>query len=74
MKTRVCLKYFVNDCRPTLVNINSDETLFYSFTFSVNKCGRRSNTINDPYARDCVPNKVKNMNLKVFNLMSIFRY
>ena len=25
--------------RPTLVNINSYETLFYPFTVSVNKCG-----------------------------------
>ena len=27
-------------------------------------------TIDDPYARVCVPNKVKNMNEKVFNLIS----
>ena len=26
--------------------------------------------VGDPYARVCVPNKVKNMNVKVFNLMS----
>ena len=25
------------------------------------------NTIHDPYARVCVPNKVKNMNLKLFD-------
>ena len=37
--------------RPTLVNINSDETLFYPFTVTVNKCGGSSNTIDDRYAR-----------------------
>ena len=28
------------------------------------------NTTDDPYTRVCVPNKVKNMNAKIFNLMS----
>ena len=51
---------------PTLVNKNSDETLFYQFTVSVNKCGGSCNTI----ARVRVPNKVKNMNVKVFKIMS----
>ena len=56
--------------RPTLVNINSDETTFYPFTVSVNKCGGSCNTDDDLYAKKCVPNKVKNMNLKVLHLMS----
>ena len=37
------------------MDINSDETLFYPSIVSVNKC----NTISYPYARVCVPNKVK---------------
>ena len=45
--------------RSTLVNINSDETIFYQFTVTVNKCGGSCNTIDDPYTRVCVPNKVK---------------
>ena len=40
------------------------------FTVNVNKCGGSFNTIDDPYARVCVPNKVKNLNSKVFNSMS----
>ena len=36
--------------RPTLVGINSNETLFYPFTVRFNKCDRSCNTINDPYA------------------------
>ena len=39
--------------------------LFYPFPNSVNKCGASCNTIDDPYARVCVPNEV-NMNVKVF--------
>ena len=36
--------------RQTLADTNSDETLFYLLTGTVNKCGRSCNTINDPYA------------------------
>ena len=56
--------------RPTIIYINSDETLFYTFSVSGNKCGKSCNIIDDPYARVCVPKKEKNMNVKVFNLMS----
>ena len=55
--------------RPTLVNINSNETFYYPFTLNVNKCGGGCNTIDDPYARIFAANKVRNMNVKVFNLM-----
>ena len=51
------------------MDINSNETLFYSFIVNDNKCGRSYNTIDYPYSRVCVPNKVKNMNLKVINLI-----
>ena len=50
--------------RPALVNINSEESLFYQFTVTLNKCGGNCNTIDDPYNRDFVSNKVKNLNLK----------
>ena len=42
---------------------------FYPFTVSVNKYGRNRNTIDDPCARVCFANKVKNMNVEVFILM-----
>ena len=50
--------------------MNSDEIIFYPFTVNFNKCGRSCNTIDDPYARVCVQNKVKNMNIKLLNLIS----
>ena len=34
------------------------------------KCSGSCNNINDPYAKLCVPNVVKNINVRVFNLMS----
>ena len=33
--------------------------------------GDNCNNINDPYARICIPDIVKNLNVKVFNLMSL---
>ena len=39
--------------------LNSDETLFYPLTVSVNKCGERGNTIDFPYVQVRVPNKGK---------------
>ena len=55
--------------RPTLTNINSKDPLYYSFIASVNKCDGIYNTTYDPYARVCVPYKVKNINVKIFHLM-----
>ena len=54
----------------TLNDINSNETLFYPLTVSVTKFDRSCTIIDHAYACICVPNKVKNMNVKVFNLMS----
>ena len=56
--------------RPTLVDIKSNENLFYSFTVSVNKCGESCSTIDDPHFRVCVQNKVKNLNVKAIYLTS----
>ena len=64
------VKVDLSSSKSTLVDINSNKTLFYPFTGSVNKYGGSCNNIDDPYARACVPNKVKNMNVIVFNLMS----
>ena len=56
--------------RPKIVSINSNNPIFYPFSVKVNKCSGNCNNINDPYARICVPDFVKNLNVKVFNLMS----
>ena len=34
------------------------------------KRGRGCNTIDDSYARACIPDKVKNINVTIFNLIS----
>ena len=57
-----CVSMNNQECkiRPEIKNINSNEPLFYA------SC----NSINDPYARICVPDVVKNIYIKVSNLMS----
>ena len=44
--------------------------LFFPFSFKKSKCSGRWNNINNPYAKLCVSDVVKNLNLKLFNLMS----
>ena len=47
-----------------------ERNLFFPFSTKPNKCIGCCNNINHPYANICVPNVVKNLNVKVFNLMS----
>ena len=56
--------------RPQIVNVNSDEPIFYHFSIKTSKCSGSCNNINDPYAKMCVPDVVKTLNVKVFELMS----
>ena len=56
--------------RPEIININSNEPFFYPYSIKVNKCSGSCNIINDPYSKLCIFDVVKNMNVKVFNLMS----
>ena len=67
-----CISLKNQECkvRPEIVNINSNDPIFYPFSIKVNKCSGNCNNINDPYARICVPDTVKNLNVKVFNLMT----
>ena len=36
----------------------------------MNKCSGSCNNINNPYAKSCIPDVVKNINIRVFNLIS----
>ena len=56
--------------RPQIVNVNADDPVFFPFSIKTSKCSGSCNNINDPYAKMCVPDVVKNLNVKVFNLMS----
>ena len=56
--------------RSKIINVNTNESMFYPYSITINKCRGSCNTINDPYAKLCVPDTIKNTNVKIFNLMS----
>ena len=64
MKNREC------KVREEVINVNINNPVFYPFSVKVNKRSENCNNISNPYVRLCVPDVVKNINLKVFNLMS----
>ena len=44
--------------------------MFFPFSIKTSKCSDSCNNINHPYAEICIPDVVKNLHVKVFNLMS----
>ena len=67
-----CISMNNQECkvRPQIVNVNSDEPVFYPFSIKTSKCSGSCNNINNPCTKLCAPNVVKNVNVKAFNLMS----
>ena len=67
-----CISMNNQECkvRPEIINVNSDEPVFYPFSIKTSKCSGSCNNINNPLAKLCVPDVVKNLNVKVFNLVS----
>ena len=55
--------------RPQIVNVDSKEPVFFPFSIKTSKCSGSCNNINDPYAKLCVPDVVKNLDVTAFNLM-----
>ena len=49
--------------RPEIININNNNPIFYPFSIKTNKCSGNCDNINDPYARICAPNILKNLNV-----------
>ena len=58
------------EIRSKIIIVNTNEPMFYSYSITINKCKGSCNTIYDPYAKLCVSDTIKNINVKVFNLMS----
>ena len=44
--------------------------MFYPFSIKTGKCSGNYSNINNPYAKICVPDVIKDLNVKVINLMS----
>ena len=53
-----------------LMEMSQVNVVFFPFSIETSKCSGSYNNINYPYAKICVPDVVKNVNVKVSNLMS----
>ena len=55
--------------RPMLADLNPDKLYHYPFIFSLDRCHGSCNTAENPFGRICIPNKMEEVNLKVFNMI-----
>ena len=67
-----CISLKNQECKvtPKTADINSNNPIFYPYSVKINKCSGNCNNTNDPYAKICVPDTVKDLNVKVSNLRS----
>ena len=67
-----CISINNQECkvRPQIVNVNGDDPVFFPFSIKTSKCSGSCNNINNPCAKLCVPDVVKNLNVNVFNVVS----
>ena len=63
-----CISINNQECkiRSEIINVNTNEPIVYPYSIAINKCKGSCNTINDPYAKFCVPDTIKNINVKAF--------
>ena len=62
-----CISMKNQECkvRPEIISVNSNEPVFYPFSVKTSKCRGSCNNINEPYAKICVPDVIKNLNVNV---------
>ena len=67
-----CISMNNQECKagPKIINVYNNEPVFCPYSIKINKCSGSCSNINDPYAKLCVPDIIKNINVKVYNLMS----
>ena len=67
VKALECVSAVNQKCmaRPKIINTNAaNEPVFYPLSIKVNKYSGDCNTINDPMVKFCVPDIVRDMNVK----------
>ena len=74
-----CVSFSNKKCeiQPALISLHlnkySQEFHYYPFTFKLDQCIGRCNTLNDLSNKACIPNKTEDLNLSLFNMItSIF--
>ena len=63
----ICISMKNQECKTKskVIKVNSNNPIFYPFSIKTSKCSGSCNNINDPYAKICVPDIIKNLNVKV---------
>ena len=60
--------------QPTLINLHpnkhSQEFHYYPFAVKLDRCVGSCNTLNDLSNKVCVPNKIEDLNLSMFNIIT----
>ena len=59
--------------RPKILDVNEGvgEALFYPYNVQVNKCSGSCNTLDNPIKKLCFPNVIKELNMKVYNFLTM---
>ena len=60
-----CISLNNQECkiRLKIVDINSNSPMFYPFSIKINKCSSNCNNVKNPYAKICVPDTAKDLNV-----------
>ena len=76
VKSLECVSIKNHECkaRTKIIDVNSNEPVFYPFIIKVNKCGGSFNGINDPYAKLCAPDIIKSINVSLISRISETRH
>ena len=71
-KALECVSVTNQECmgRPKIIGVNKNELVFHPLSIKINKCSGNCNNINDPAAKLCVSDIVKDTNIKVFNMLT----
>ena len=56
--------------RPFLIDLNPVELKYYPFMINLDKLRGSGNSVDDLSTKICFPNKTKDINIKVFNMLT----
>ena len=67
-----CISMKNQECktRPQVINVNEGELVFFPLSIETSRCRGSCNNISYLYEIICVPDVIRNLNVKVFNLIS----
>ena len=51
--------------RPETINVNCNNPVFYPFSIKTSECSSNCDNISNPHANICVPDVIKDLNVKV---------